>query len=275
VVWVLQGSGALLLRPFGITEVMAGDSVRTPEELRELVDEAEGSGVIPRAQEELLHNVFDFATREVRDVMVPSPDVTWLEASITGREALQVVIDTSHARYPVGAESLDRLVGIVHVRDLIASSDEPVETLARPGLVVPVTKDLGALLRELREERQVMAVAVDEYGGTAGIVTLHDVLEELVGEIESEFDLPNNELAWIDDRTVEVSGSMTIDDFNETAGTQLPQRGPRTLAGLAFDAIGRRPVPGDVAQVDGTTLRVEEVKDLRITKLRIEISPAL
>jgi putative hemolysin len=106
-------------------------------------------------------------------------------------------------------------------------------------------------------------------------VTLHDVLEELVGEIESEFDLPNSDLDWIDDRTVEVSGSMTIDDFNETVGTHLPQRGPRTLAGLAFDAIGRRPVPGDVAQVGGATLRVEEVKDLRITKLRIEISPAL
>ena len=85
VVWVLQGSGALLLRPFGITEVMAGESVRTPEELREIVDEAEGSGVIPRAQEELLHNVFDFAGREVRDVMVPSPDVVWIEASATGR----------------------------------------------------------------------------------------------------------------------------------------------------------------------------------------------
>src|SRR3954468_9271723 len=172
VVWVLQGSGALLLRPFGITEVMAGESVRTPEELREIVDEAEGSGVIPRAQEELLHNVFDFATREVRDVMVPSPDVTWLEASGTGQQALQVVIDTSHARYPVVAESLDHLVGIVHVRDLIASPDEPVGTLARPGLVVPMTKDLGALLRELREARQVMAVVADEYGGTAGIVTL-------------------------------------------------------------------------------------------------------
>ena len=103
VVWVLQGSGALLLRPFGITEVMAGESVRTPEELRELVDEAEGSGVIPRAQEELLHNVFDFATREVRDVMVPSPDVVWLEASRDRRgRRLQIVIETSHARYPVG-----------------------------------------------------------------------------------------------------------------------------------------------------------------------------
>jgi putative hemolysin len=275
VVWVLQGSGALLLRPFGVTEVMAGESVRTPEELRAIVDEAEGSGVIPRAQEELLHNVFDFATREVRDVMVPSPDVVWLEASVTGQEALQVVIETSHQRYPVGAESLDHLVGIVHIRDIIASPEAPVGPLARPAMVVPMTKDLGALLRELREARQVMAVVVDEYGGTAGIVTLHDVLEELVGEIESEFDLPNNELEWIDDRTVQVSGSMTIDDFNEAVGTHLPQRGPRTLAGLAFDALGRRPEPGDVVEIDGVTLRVEEVQDLRITKLRIELSPPL
>src|SRR3954469_18440589 len=241
VVWVLQGSGALLLRPFGITEVMAGESVRTPEELREIVDEAEGSGVIPRAQEELLHNVFDFATREVRDVMVPSPDVTWIEASVTGREALAVVIATSHQRYPVGTETLDHLVGIVHIRDLIASPEQTVGELARPVQVVPMTKDLGALLRELREARQVMAVVVDEYGGTAGIVTLHDVLEELVGEIESEFDLPNNELNWLGEHSVEVSGSMTIDDFNEAVGSQLPQRGPRTLAGPPLDRRGGAP----------------------------------
>jgi putative hemolysin len=275
VVWVLQGSGALLLRPFGITEVMAGETVRTPEELREIVDEAEGSGVIPRAQEELLHNVFDFAGREARDVMVPSPDVVWLEASLTGREAQAVVVEHSHSRYPVGKESLDHLAGIVHVRDLIASPEATVGSLAREAMVVPTTKDLGALLRELREARQVMAIAVDEYGGTAGIATLHDVLEELVGEIESEFDLPNNELNWLGEDAVEVSGSMTIDDFNEAVGTALPQRGPRTLAGLAFDALGRRPEPGDIADIDGVKLKIEEVEDLRITKLRIELSAAL
>jgi magnesium and cobalt exporter, CNNM family len=275
VVWVLQGSGAVLLRPFGITEVMAGESVRTPEELREIVDEAEGSGVIPRAQEELLHNVFDFAGREVRDVMVPSPDVVWLDAGAKAQDALQTVIETSHSRYPVGNESLDHLAGTVHVRDLIASPGEPVGSLARGAMVVPMTKDLGALLRELREAREVMAIVVDEYGGTAGIVTLHDVLEELVGEIESEYDLPNNELTWIRDGVVEVSGSMTIDDFNEAVATHLPQRGPRTLAGLVFDELGRRPVPGDVVGIDGVNLKIEEVQDLRITKLRIELSAAL
>jgi putative hemolysin len=254
---------------------MAGSAVRSPEELRAIVDEAEGSGVIPRAQEELLHNVFDFAGREVRDVMVPSPDVAWMEASLTGEEAVQVIINTSHERYPVGAESLDHLVGIVHFRDLLASPSETVGSLARPPLVVPMTKDLGALLRELREARMQMAMVVDEYGGTAGIVTMHDVLEELVGEIENEFDLPRSEITWVDDRTVEVSGSMTIDDFNETVGTDLPQVGPRTLAGLVFDALGRRPEPGDVVKFGDVTITIEAVEDLRITRLRIELSPAL
>ena len=257
VVWVLQSSAALLLRPFGITEVMAGESIRSADELRALVDEAEVSGVIPRAQEELLHNVFDFAGMEVRDIIVPSPDVAWLEASMTGEEALAVVVETSHERYPVGEETLDHLVGIVHFRDLLASRDARVRELARPAPVVPETKDLGALLRELREQRQQMAVVVDEYGGTAGIVTVHDVLEELVGELENEFDLPSSALHWVDDYTVEVAGSMTIDDFNETVGTTLPQHGQRTLAGLTFDLLGRRPVPGDVVEVDGVQIRVE------------------
>jgi len=275
VVWLLQGTASLLLRPFGITEVMAGESIRTADELRALVDEAEGSGVIPRAQEELLHNVFDFASREVRDVMVPALDVTWLEASLTAEQALTAVVETSHSRYPVGTETLDTLVGVVHVRDLLASRDAVVGSLARPPHVIPETKDLGALLRDLRERHEAMAVVVDEYGDTAGIVTLHDVLEEIVGDIETEYDLPSSEVAWVEDRTAEVAGSMTIDDFNEETGASLPQRGPRTLAGLTFDALGRRPEPGDVVEVDGAEIRVEAVDGLRITRLRIALSQGL
>lgn len=271
VVWVLQGTAAFLLKPFGITKVMAGKSIRTAEELRALVDEAEGQGVIPRAQEELLHNVFDFATREVRDVMVPGPDVVWLEASLSALEALKAVTVHGHARYPVGRETLDHLVGVVHFRDLLEHPGATVGDLARQPPIVPVTKDLGALLRELREERQQMAIVVDEYGGTAGIVSVHDVLEEIVGEIENEFDLPSSEIVRIDERTVEVAGSMTIDDFNEELGTHLPQDGPRTLAGLTFEVLGHRPKPGDVAQVDGVELRIEALDGLRITKLRVSL----
>jgi putative hemolysin len=277
VVWVFQSSAALVLRPFGVTEVVAGASVRSPEELRALVDEAEGAGVIPRAQEELLHNVFDFADQEVRDIMIAAPDVAWLEASLPPAAALDAAIEDPHERYPVGEGSLDRLVGILHIHTLIAEvrraerQAAAIRELARPALIVPETKDLGALLREMREQRQQLAIVVDEYGGTAGIAAIEDILEELVGEIESEYDLPDSTLTWLDDRTVEVAGSMTIDDFNEAVGTRLPQRGPRTLAGLTFDALGRRPRPGDVAVVDGVEIRVQEVDRLRITKLRITL----
>jgi putative hemolysin len=274
-VWVLQGSASRLLRLFGIREVVAGETIRSADELRALVDEAEGAGVIPRAQEELLHNVFQFADHEARDVMVPAPDVAWLDAGLAPDAALDQVLEDPHERYPVGRGSVDRLIGIVHVRDLIAAaragSAQTVGELARAPLMVPETKDIGALLRELREQRQQLALVVDEYGDTAGIVALEDILEELVGEIQDEYDLPDATLTWLDDRTVLAAGSMTIDDANEALGTSLPQRGPRTLAGLTFDALGRRPVPGDRVDFDGVELRVDAMDGLRIVQLRITL----
>jgi putative hemolysin len=275
VVWLLEASARILLRPFGVREVTAGDSIRSPEELRALVDEAEGSGVIPRAQEELLHNVFDFATREAADVMVPAPEVDWLDADLTADAALATSSEHRRTRYPVGAGSLDNLVGVVHLQEIVAAARSDagslIATLAQPALVVPETKDLGALLRELRQARQQLAVVVDEYGGTAGIVALEDILEEIVGEIEGEYDLPDSTLTRIDDHTLLVAGSMTIDDFNEAVGTQLPQDGARTMAGLVFNALGRRPQPGDSVAADSARLSVEQMDGLRITRLRVEL----
>jgi putative hemolysin len=168
-VWVLQRSAGLVLRPFDGCEVVAGETIRSPEELRALVDEAEESGVIPRAQEELLHNVFEFADRETRDSMVLAGDVVWLEAGLDVDAALDRVVASPHERYPVGRGSLDRLASVVHVRDLVAAAraDRPVTVgeLARPAFVVPETKDLGVLLREQRERREQLAVVADEYGG--------------------------------------------------------------------------------------------------------------
>jgi putative hemolysin len=202
--------------------------------------------------------------------------VVWIDADLLVDEALDQVVDTPHARYPVGRGSIDNLAGVVHSRDLIAASrrgaqDLRVSAVAREALVVPETKDVAALLREQREQRQHLAVVVDEYGATAGIVTLEDVVEEIVGEIEDEFDLPDSTLEWIGPRTVAVAGSMTIDDFNETVGTDLPVGHSRTLAGLAFDGLGRRPLAGDVVTVDGVELRVDAVDGNRITRIEVTL----
>ena len=273
VVWVLQGSAELLLRPFGITRVVARESIQSADELRALVDEAEAGGVIPSAQEEMLHNVFDFATQEARDVMVPAPDVALLDADMSGADALSEAAKRAHSRYPVARGSIDRLVGVVHVRELVvASHEEPgrhVEEVARSALLIPPTKDLGALLRDMRAQSEQIAVVTDEYGRTLGIVTLEDILEEIVGEIQDEYDLPDNSVARLPDGTVRVAGSMTVDDLNETIGLELPQDRARTVAGLVLDLAGRRPEPGETVTSKGVVLRVEEVDGARIRSVLI------
>jgi putative hemolysin len=138
-------------------------------------------------------------------------------------------------------------------------------------MIVPETKDLGALLRELRERRQEMTVVIDEYGRASGVVTLEDILEEIVGEIESEYELPDSQLSWVGERGVLVAGSMSVDDFNESTGAELPQDGARTLAGLVFDSLGRGAVKGDAVESAGVTLRVEEIDGARITRIRAEL----
>ncbi len=271
----LQQSARFVLLPLGIRNVVAGEQIRTPEELRAAVDEAEQAGVIARSQEELLHNVFDFAAREAAELMVPASQVAWLDADLSPAAAVDPALHAAHTRFVVARGSLDRVVGVVHVRDVVVAARDrrpaTVAQLARPAFVVPETKDVGALLRELRERREQIAVVADEYGRTLGIVTLEDVLEEIVGEIEDEYDLPDATVRRIDEHVVEVAGSMTIDDFNETLGTRLPDRGPRTLAGLVFEELGRRPQIGDSVTIDGVALTVHAVEDLRIAALRVVV----
>lgn len=277
VVWFLQSSAQLLLRPFGVREVIAGDTIRSPEELRALVDDAEGAGVIPRSQEQMLHNVFDFAIGEVRDVMVPAADVAWLDASLRTDEALAQVVERPFSRYPVAESSLNAVVGVVHVRDLVSQAEvtrRTVGQVARPVPFVPETKALGALLRELREQRQHLAIVGDEYGGTLGVVTLEDLLEELVGEIEDEYDQQRETAALetVDEHTYRVRGSMTVHDFNEAAKTQLPEDEPHTMGGLVFATLGRRPSPGDEAVLGDMRIEVEAVEGVRITQLLVHVS---
>lgn len=274
-VWVLQMSAELVLRPFGVRRLSTGRGVGSPEELEALVEEARHEGVIPHAQEELLHNVFSFARREARDAMILAPDVDWLDASLSGEQALARVALRPRSRYPVGEGSLDRPLGAVHVREIVAAArrdpDAPIRDRAQPAPIVPETKDLGALLRELRERRRHLALVVDEWGATAGIVTLEDILEELVGEIQNEYDLPGYAIERIDAKTMVVDGSMTIDDFNETVGSELPQEGVRTMAGLVFDALGHRPATGESVAVGPVSLEVTRMDGQRVARIRVRI----
>jgi len=168
---------------------------------------------------------------------------------------------------------------VLHVRALVAALEErgiaevQLEELLRPGYVVPETKDLAALLAEFRRTNQHMAIVVDEYGSTAGIVTLEDLLEEIVGDIEDEFDLPDTSVERIDDRTIRIGGTFTLDDFNEEFGTELAQEDYHTVAGYVFDHIGRAAEPGDEVVAEGVRFTVLETRGTRILRLEIEFLP--
>jgi putative hemolysin len=212
--------------------------------------------------------------------MVPRPQVVGISVDMPPEDALATVVNSPFTRYPVYRVSLDEVVGVLHVRDLFAAMHDlgiaavRLESIARPAYVVPETKDLGALLADFRREKQHMAIVIDEYGATEGIVTLEDVLEEIVGEIEDEFDLPDTSIERIDDKHIRVDGTFTIDDFNERFGTELEQEDFHTLAGLVFGALGRAPEIGDTVSADGLELKVLEVEGSRILKIEIEFGAA-
>jgi putative hemolysin len=275
-VWLLQKSASGVLRLFGIKPAPAGMITYTREDILQSVAAAEDVGEIKEAEEEMLFKVFDFAGKEVEEVMVPRPQMVAVPVDLPPAEVLATVVDSPFTRYPVYQDDLDHVVGILHVRDLFsvvhARGVEGVNLveILRPLYVVPETKDLAALLADFRRTKQHMAIVVDEYGATQGIVTLEDLLEEIVGEIEDEYDLPDERVERIDSRRIRIAGTFTIDDFNEEFGTNLEREDFNTMAGLVFGALGRKPAVGDAVDADGLRLTVLATEGSRILRLEVE-----
>ena len=278
-VWLLQTSASGLLRPLGIRSSPTGVVMHTEEEIRDILAEAEETGVIEEAEEEMLYKVFDFGDKEVREVMVPRPDVVAVSVDLPASECLAAVVDSPYTRYPAYRDTLDELAGILHVRDLFTALWEGgidairVEEILRPAYVVPETKNLAVLLGEFRRANQHLAVVIDEYGSMQGIVTLEDVLEEIVGEIEDEYDLPHDSVVILDNGRVRIGGTYPIDDFNEEFGTSVPQEDFHTLAGFVFGELGRAPAKGDAVNWHGIDFLVLDIAGSRIGSLEIGLPP--
>ena len=276
-IWVLQRSSEAAQRAIGIDPKAMEGEAHSEAELKMLLEVSTEHGEIELDEREMLYKVFDFAEKEVADVMVPRPDVAGLSVDLDLEEAMAAMLESPYTRYPVYRESLDEIVGIVHVRDLVASlhngsrgAASSLAELARPPYVVPENKDLGALLAEFRKANQHMAVVVDEYGATAGIVTLEDLLEEIVGDIEDEFDLPDESVERLDERRIRIAGSFTIDDFNEEFGTALDDEDFHTVAGYVFGHLGRAAETGDEVLDSGLNFTVLETSGTRILRLEVE-----
>jgi magnesium and cobalt exporter, CNNM family len=275
-VWLLQVSANVVLRLLRVKPAPAGMIAYTREDIRHSVAAAEDVGEFQEAEEEMLYKVFDFASKEVSAVMVPRPEVVAISVDMAPEDALATVVDSPFTRYPVFRDSLDEIIGVLHVRDLFAAMHDfgianvSLEGIVRPAYVVPETKDLAALLADFRREKQHMAIVIDEYGAMEGIATLEDLLEEIVGEIEDEFDLPDTSVERVDEKRIRIGGTYSIDDFNEEFGTELAQEDFNTMAGLVFGELGRAPEVGDSVTTDGLRLTVLEIEGSRIMRIEVE-----
>ncbi len=270
---LLSLAGTAIVRPFG-GAITPHAPLVTEDQLRFLVQVGEEEGVIEEEEREMIHSIFEFGDTVVREVMRPRVDIVAVAAKATINEALGLMMESGHSRLPVYEGNVDHIIGVVYVRDLLPALrqgrlDQPVREVQRPPFFVPDAKKVDELFREMQGRKISMAIVVDEYGGTAGIVTMEDLLEEIVGEIQDEYDLEEKPIQLIDDRTAVVNGRTHIDEVNEILGLHLPSEDVDTIGGLVYALAGRVPVQGETVSVAGAELRVERALGQRITKVRI------
>lgn len=250
----------------------------TEEEIRHMIDVAEEEEEIEEEERELIHSIFEFGDTVVREVMVPRPDMVTVRSDATLEAGLDVVLQAGFSRIPIYEGDNDNIVGVLYAKDLMKRMHEGggaarVMELARPPAFVPEQKKVRELLREMQEQRVHMAVVVDEYGGTAGLVTIEDLIEEIVGEIVDEYDQEEALVEPLGDGTFRVDAKMPIDEVNELLNVELPHEEWDTVGGLVFGLIGRVPVPGETVGLNGVAFRTERVTGRRIQKVVIEKLP--
>ncbi len=275
IIWLLRRTTELILVGLGLEPPGAERDVHSEAELRMLISRSTAQGEIEQDEREMIDKVFVFGDKDVADVMVAKPDVAAVSIDLPPEEALAVVLDSPYTRYPVYRESLDDIVGVLHVRDLFSAIHDrglaglDLESMLRTAYVIPETKDLASLLQEFRRTNNHFAIVVDEYGAMVGVATLEDLLEEIVGEIEDEFDVQEEPVEQIGEDEYRIDGMYSIDDFNERFGTDLPDEDFHTLGGFVFGQLGRAPEPGDDVPHDGMRFDVLEVEGNRIERIAV------
>jgi CBS domain containing-hemolysin-like protein len=280
-IWLLNGAGNLLLRAIKVRPAEGHQLVHSVEELKMLVTASAQGGVVEAEEREMLHAVFDFGSLVVRQVMIPRTEIVAVEADKPLPEIINLVSESTYTKFPVYDDSLDQILGIVHVKDLLnamqrSDFDElTARTFVRPALFLPDAISVSAVLRRFRDERQHIAIALDEFGGTSGLITLEDLLEEIVGEVSDPFDQTRPEFQTLPDGSILVDGLALIEDVNSHLGLNLHDPNYDTIAGYVLGRLGRMAKEKDVVEGDRVRLRVEAMDGLRIARLAIcRIDPA-
>jgi putative hemolysin len=269
---------AITVRLVG-SERRRGQPEISEEELRTLVDVGAREGVVERSEREMIHKVFELEDTLVREVMVPRPDMFCLDVTTESAQLLPLLREQLHSRVPVYEETVDQIVGVLYTKDLLPYlSGLPADFSLRPHLhppyFVPGSKRADALLREFQAKKLHLAVVVDEYGGTAGLVTLEDLLEELVGEIRDEYDEDERLIQRVAPRSFRVSGRLAIDELNTATGLQIPDDAFDTVGGWVLDLFGRVPHKGEKTEADGVRVAVEKVERTRVLEVLVTLPDA-
>lgn len=267
----------VVLRMFGIGEAGGHTKVHTAEELRLLVEESGEAGVFDEDEQEMLMNVFSFADRPAYQAMLPRTEVVTIDHDATIREFLDRFAESGHTRFPVlGEGGIDDIIGIISAKDLLVAlrdgafkPDEPITPLIRPAHFTPESKRIGDLMQDLRDRHVRMAILIDEYGGMAGVVTMEDLIEEIVGDLDDDRQHADEELTTIDERTSVVEGQIRVDDVNEELNLDIPRGDYETLAGFILERLGRLPSTGDSVHHKGVRITVLEMQGPRIRRVEI------
>lgn len=270
--WLLLGLARRIFDPSGAEP----SPIITEEEIMTLVDAGEEEGVIEEEEKAMIYSIFQLDNTLAREVMVPRIDLLAFEDSTTLEDATEILLQTGHSRAPVYSETIDNIVGLVYIKDLLAAWREgdlkrAVSALSREPYFVPEAKKADDLLAEMQAKRVHMAVVVDEYGGTAGLVTIEDIVEEIVGEIRDEYDFAE-ELAYeqVQEGVFIFSGGIDLDDVNQIADAHIPKETSETLGGFIYSELGKVPSPGESVDAGGLHFVVEEVSGRRIRKIKAE-----
>ena len=281
IIWLLNSAAAGFLKLVGVKPTKNQELVHSVEELRMIVTASAEGGVFQKEESEMLHAIFDLGEQLVRQVMIPRTEIVAVEAETPLREVIDLISETTYTKFPVYDDNLDQIIGIVHSKDLLhAVRSENCQTctarsLAREALFVPETLTVRSLLERFRIMHQHIAIIMDEFGGTAGLVTLEDLMEEIVGEVSGPFDKTQPSFIRQPDGSILIDGMTLIEDVNRHLGLNLEEPHYDTIAGYMLGRLGRIPNENDEVEENGVRLKVAAMDGLRIAKVSLErVTPA-
>jgi CBS domain containing-hemolysin-like protein len=270
---VLNGTANRLLKVVGVEPPGSHERLHSPEEIRMLVEQSGVGGSLRDRDARLLEGVFEFSEKSAEEVMTPRTEIVAIEAEATVEAAADEVAATGRSRYPVYTGSLDELVGVVHAKDILralrATPGTPVKRIMRQPVFVPATREVEDVLADMKRLKSHMALVLDEYGGTAGLVTMEDLLEEIVGEIYDEYDPVDTDHTAAPDGSITVEGAMALTEFNDRFQTDLDDSDYTTLGGYLFGQLGRLPRVGDRLSAGGRQFEIASMEGRRVETVRV------